>query len=255
MHEAGQETWFYTREGERIGPVSFTMLREKAASAALDPRLDMAWTSGMAEWKPAGEIDGLFEKRSATPEPQETLASTAEPHTPQNRDTVADMMSKEADWPGARRRSFIFMTFIFPLIWGFIFSTIGSVIGPQLGPEIMRYIGFAAGLLPAILGIYFFLIRLVNLGMSRWWFLAALVPLLNFWVGYRCFACPPGYAYHKKLDGIGVALTIFYWLSFLLVLAATAAMVFLMINEVGNPALQELLNKLPATLRERMPKP
>jgi hypothetical protein len=53
---------------------------------------------------------------------------------------------------------------------------------------------------------YFWMKRLVNLGMSRVWLLEILAPVLNLWVSYRCFACPPGYAYHKKLDGTGIAL-------------------------------------------------
>jgi hypothetical protein len=61
------DAWFYTRDGERVGPVALADLRELAESGALNPRLDMCWTQGMAEWKPAGEIDGLF-KKSGNPE-------------------------------------------------------------------------------------------------------------------------------------------------------------------------------------------
>ena len=67
MNETPPDAWFYSREGERIGPVTFAELKVKATEAALNPRLDMVWTHGMPEWKPAGEIDGLFERR-ATPE-------------------------------------------------------------------------------------------------------------------------------------------------------------------------------------------
>ena len=58
MNDTPQDAWFYSSEGERIGPVTFAELRVKASEAALNPRLDMVWTQGMAEWKPAGEIEG-----------------------------------------------------------------------------------------------------------------------------------------------------------------------------------------------------
>jgi hypothetical protein len=92
---------------------------------------------------------------------------------------------------------------------------------------------------PILVGIYYGLLRLVNLGMSRWWYLANFVPILNLWIGYRCFVCPAGYAYHKKLDGIGVALAIFYWLLVALTILAVVAIVALLLGAVGNPALQE----------------
>ena len=147
------------------------------------------------------------------------------------------------------------MTFIFPLVWGGLYGLIASFLGPQLGPEIMEYIGLAVALLPVIFIIYFILMRLVNLGMSRWWFFGIFVPALNLWIGYRCFACPPGYAYHKKIDGAGIALAILYWLSFLLTQVSIAALIFIMLEEAKNPALQELLEKVPAELREKIPTP
>ena len=248
---APENSWFYTREGERLGPVAFADLREKAGEAALDPRLDMVWKQGMAEWKPAGEIEGLFEKRAAA-EP-ESLAPPAGPATPLPG-TPLNGMKMESDWPGARRRSFLFMTILFPFLWGILFSFIGQFLGPQLGPEIMQYIGLAAGILPLITGIYFSLMRLVNLGMSRWWFLGNFVPLLNFWVGYRCFACPSGYAYHKKLDGVGIALAIFYWLSVVVAVLVIAAVVALMFGAVGSPELQEQLREPLRLIQEQLKK-
>jgi hypothetical protein len=258
MTEDTQDKWFYTREGERLGPVAFSELQAKARVAGLTPRLDMVWKQGMEEWKAAGKINGLFDKGDA-PESQKTLSSAAGgasiADTLEHEDTVAEVMSKEGDWPGARRRSILFMTCIFPLIWGALYKLIASFLGPQLGPEIMQYIELAAALLPVIFIIYFMLMRLVNLGMSRWWFFGIFVPALNLWIGYRCFACPPGYAYHKKIDGAGIALAILYWLSFLLTQLSIAALIFIMLGEANIPVLTELLDKLPAELREIIPTP
>ena len=57
MNEMAQDVWFYSQAGERIGPVSFVDLKIKATEGGLNPRLDMVWTHGMPEWKPAGEVE------------------------------------------------------------------------------------------------------------------------------------------------------------------------------------------------------
>ena len=61
--------------------------------------------------------------------------------------------------------------------------------------------------------------RFNNLGMSGWWWLGMLVPLLGLWLGYRLFAAPPGYAYTNKLDGVGKFLAVIYWLSLIACIA------------------------------------
>ena len=54
------QTWYYSNKGERQGPVSFEELRTLAASGTLDPHADLAWTEGMNDWKPCGQVPGLF---------------------------------------------------------------------------------------------------------------------------------------------------------------------------------------------------
>lgn len=255
MNQSADDTWFYTREGERLGPVSFADLRVKAGEAALDPRLDMVWNQGMDDWKPSGEIEGLFEKRGPVEEVKESLAATADPYAPPTQGSITGQLTQEADWPGARRRSFLAMTILFPFVWSFGFGLIAGILGGQLGPEIMQFIGLGAGLVPLIVTIYFSLNRLVNLGMSRWWFLGNFVPLLNFWVGYRCFACPAGYAYHKKLDGPGIALAIIYWLLLLVGILVAGAVIALMFGMIESPELQEQLREVMRQAQQQAPEP
>jgi hypothetical protein len=238
MNEAPQDAWFYTIEGERLGPVGFADLRVKASEGGLNPRLDMIWTHGMEAWKPAGEIDGLFEKRSA-PDAPESLAPEAGPYTPPKLESVAETMGREGDWPGVRRRVYLIMTLIFPILWQFGFGFGAGFLGSQLGPEIMGVLMIVAMLLPLVVTIWFSLQRLVNLGMSRWWFLGNLVPILNLWVAYRCFACPAGYAYHKKLDGAGIVLAIIYWLMIALVLVMVAVVVAALFGMIDQPGFKE----------------
>ena len=237
-----------------MGPVTFAELRIQVEETLLNPRLDMVWTQGMAEWKPAGEIEGLFAKRPP-PIPQESLAPPTDPYAPPKLDSVADMMSRIVDWPGARRRGFLMATILFPLVWHGIVILSTGFLTQQFGAEIMGIIGIGAAFVPLLVGIYFGLMRLVNLGMSRWWYLANFVPILNLWVGYRCFACPAGYAYHKKLDGVGVVLAILYWLLVVVVILAIIAAVALMFGALGNPELQEQLLDAMRIIREQATKP
>ncbi len=238
-----------------MGPVTLAELEEKAKQGALNPRLDLVWTQGMAEWLPAGEISGLFERR-APPPPAEGLGPAAvDPYRPPKLDSVEDRMSQEGGWPGARRRSFLLATIVFPFAWNFAFGLGAEFLTGQFGPLIMRWIGIGAAILPVLVGIYYGLMRLVNLGMSRWWYLANLVPFVNLWVGYRCFACPAGYAYHKKLDGAGVMLAIFYWLLMLLCVLLIVAIIAVLQGAIDNPELQQQIGEALRTLRDQASKP
>jgi uncharacterized membrane protein YhaH (DUF805 family) len=253
MNDAPQEIWYYSRDGERLGPVSFTDLRNLAAEATLNPRLDLAWTKGMAEWKPSGEIAGLFERNSAST-PPELLApapvatpAPAAPYQPPLADPADLSPGNEITWPGARRRSFLFMTLIFPALFTEGFSYGLPFLAPHLTPQMNQYIMFGCMLVPAILAICYSLMRLTNLGMSRWWFFANLVPFLNIWLGYRTFACPAGYAYHKKLDGVGIFLAIVYWLLLAIGILMVVLIVAALAGALGSPEyrqqIQEFLQK------------
>lgn len=242
MDDEQQEIWFYSRGGEKCGPVSFADLQAKAKEAALNPRLDLVWTQGMAEWTPAGEIDGLFERPSALQPTASPVA--ADPYQSPAAEAVAEKMAHQGDWPGARRRSYLIVTWIVPILWSLGISAAAGFLAAQLGPEIMKFALPALGLLPLVLVVFISLARLVNLGMSRWWFLGNFVPFLNLWVGYRCFACPAGYAYHQKLDVAGILLAIIYWLLWLVVLVAVAAIIAIFTGAWGTPEDQQLLQDI-----------
>jgi hypothetical protein len=250
MNPIAQDAWFYTHEGERTGPVNLAELRIKADEGALHPRLDMVWTQGMEEWKPAGEIEGLFERKAVV---QEELAAPAapDPYSPPVHHEAAEMLAQEGGWPGARRRSFYLMTMVFPFVWNIGFAAAGAFLGEQFGPTILQMMLVAAMLVPWILIIYFGLQRLANVGMSRWWYLANLVPILNLWVGYRMYVCPAGFAYHKKLDTIGVVLAILYWLLIAISLLALLAMIAVFFGMAGSPEVQQQFNEAIQEARRR----
>jgi hypothetical protein len=255
MNKASGEVWYYTREGEHIGPVNLTELRVKAAEGSLHPRRDMVWTQGMAEWQPAGEVADLFEKRVAADPPPEPLSPQVDPYRPPQHEEAEEMLSQEGGWPGARRRSLYVMTLLFPIAWKLGFVAVSGLIGTQFGPRILQVATVASMFVPWMLAVYFGLQRLANLGMSRWWYLGNFVPLLNLWVSYRMYVCPAGYAYHKKLDGIGVVLAVCYWLMVLLALLAFAVILAVLFGAISNPALQQQVQEAIRTLREQTAMP
>ena len=54
------QTWYYSSNGERQGPVSFDELKALARQGSLDPVKDLAWTEGMQDWTASGQVAGLF---------------------------------------------------------------------------------------------------------------------------------------------------------------------------------------------------
>lgn len=257
MNDAPHEIWFFTRAGEKCGPVSFTDLRAMAKDSTLNPRLDMVWSKGMDAWKPAGEVDGLFKRRST--EPPEVPVPTAALSTPAAETPYAPPQEISMgqptgnDWPGARRRTYLFATLILPLVLNFIVGAGAGLLKQQFGEAVLGVIALIAVLLPLVLWIYFGIQRLPNLGMSRWWFLGNFVPFLNVWVYYRCFACPSGYAYHQKLDGPGIVLAIIFWLMIALGVIVFATAVALMAGALGSPELQQQLQEILRKASEAKP--
>lgn len=52
------DKWYYSFNGEQIGPVSFAELARLVEEGTLEPG-DLVWTKGMADWKPAGKVSEL----------------------------------------------------------------------------------------------------------------------------------------------------------------------------------------------------
>jgi len=53
------DDWYYTRNHDRAGPVSFARLKAMADSGWLAPD-DLVWRAGMADWVTARDAEGLF---------------------------------------------------------------------------------------------------------------------------------------------------------------------------------------------------
>lgn len=239
MHEVTQGEWFYTRSGERLGPVGFAELRSKASEGELDPRHDLVWSAGMPDWKPAGEVEGLFERRGGEEsEPMQGMAGAPNPYESSLDESVENFMSREGDWPGVKRLGYIFGSILVGVLVQVAPVMLIPMLQPYLG-EHTAWLELAIPLLGLVLSIAFVVRRFANLGMSGWWLLGMLVPFLNWWLGYRLFACPPGYAMHRKMDGVGIFLAILYWLAIVAMLVLVAFLVVMFMGAAGSPELQE----------------
>jgi len=233
MSEVPQDAWFYSKEGERIGPLTFGDLKIRVIEGLIHPRSDMVWTVGMETWKPAGEIEGLFERRDTEVSTQPTMAETPDLHQSGSADADASAKYQNVEWPGIGRGLY----FLGSIVLGFA----SGVVPPLVAPFAKGYEQFliAIPILVFVLTIGLGLKRLINVGMSRWWYLGNFVPMLNLWVSYRMAVCPPGYAYHRKLDGIGIFLAILYWLAIIAMILAVIGIFLVLAGTLGDPQLKQ----------------
>jgi uncharacterized membrane protein YhaH (DUF805 family) len=266
MNDLSQDAWFYAHNGEKGGPVGFSDLQGMAKEGKLHPRLDLIWAKGMDRWQPAGEIQGLFERQPPVVAPvaaeqkvvpQKTATAVppakaaAEPYVAPEED-FNDPASGEVAMPGARRRSYLFFLIVFPVLWLALTVAVATSMNGKVGQETLALVVSGMLVLPGLVGLVISILRLVNVGMSGWWLLGNLVPVLNLWVGYRCFACPSGYAIHKKMDAAGIILAILYWLMMLAGIVALVSLVAIIFGHMGPPELRE---QIVDTIRESLNMP
>lgn len=203
------QVWYFTSGGTRCGPVTFGELRAMAASRVLDPRLDLVWKEGSEGWKQAGLLDGLFERRSVPVEkPDAREAKRPGTVAALRRDPAAALATKQMSWPGVGRLVLWLGLLLFPVLWSQLPGWSGPVLVATFGSVLTSKLLPFASIVPVALLIYLVLMRLANLGMSRWWALVLAIPVLNLWVAFRCLVCPSGYAHHRKQDRPGMAIVL-----------------------------------------------
>jgi len=200
------QIWYFTSRGTRCGPVTFGELRTMAASRVLDPRIDMVWKEGMEGWKQAGLLDGLFERRTVPAEaPDNRGGKKLNMLAALPTDLTAALASKQVRWPGVGRQPLWLGLLLFPVLWSQLLLWSNPALVATFGSALMSKLLPIANFVPFAALIFLVLMRLVNVGMSRWWALVLAVPVLNLWVAFRCLVCPSGYAYHRKMDRSGIA--------------------------------------------------
>ncbi|MCP5533619.1 MAG: DUF4339 domain-containing protein [Akkermansiaceae bacterium] len=204
------QMWYFTSEGERRGPVTFAELRAMAKSSVLDPRLDMIWKKGMDTWKPAGRIDGLFERNAFHNNPQAAaMVAAPEPATVLRSKVLTDALaSKDLVWPGVGRPGLWLGLLLLPVVFHRAFLLLSPRIASQWGGGVLDLVQTFAAIAPWLVVALLVVQRFTNLGMKKRRAALLLVPVLNLWIAFRCLFCPPGYAYHGKMDAAGVALMV-----------------------------------------------
>lgn len=75
--------WYYTRNGDRMGPVDSRCLRRLAVAGRIGPE-DLVWRDGMAGWAKANAIPGLLKDPTA----RQNLAKPSIPIPPSARSAV-----------------------------------------------------------------------------------------------------------------------------------------------------------------------
>ncbi len=60
--------WYYSNEGQRLGPISFEELKSQVGQGRLGPD-DLVWREGWSEWLPASRVNGLKKKFGASEQP------------------------------------------------------------------------------------------------------------------------------------------------------------------------------------------
>lgn len=154
------ERWWYTRGGQREGPVPRERLLDLVRAGWLGPR-DLVWSEGMADWVPAGSLDWLFgggvqrtvnDLLDAARHPRRHPLDPAVPRPP--RRPLVDWDAVEprhlAAVAGAVAAALgIAFTLIAPsaLGWWLVCGgTVGFVAGlhVELGPHLLRLAGLAA---------------------------------------------------------------------------------------------------------------
>jgi len=259
MEQAPQESWFYTQKGQRHGPIPFEQLKAMVNQSDLDPNADMVWKHGLPSWKPLAEMMSTFSDSSSSapitnpapkpapkpaepprPAPQQKPQSIQAPPAPRSPSSATEL-----EWPGVQRLGYFIFAVLLPMLVSgglpFLLPLAGDAISPQLG----GIITLGLSLLLVVVAIIITLMRLSNLSMSRWWYLASFVPILNLWLGYRCFACPAGYDAHGKMDRTGIVLAILYWLSLILIVVSVVLGVMVLGNLIANdPEFKKQLEQL-----------
>jgi len=65
------EQWFYSRDGQPRGPLTFAEVVALAQAGELAPT-ELVWQEGTPDWRPAAEVPGLFASAQPLPPPLTT---------------------------------------------------------------------------------------------------------------------------------------------------------------------------------------
>ena len=100
-------TWHYAKNGVKFGPVTSTELKRLASSGNLAPS-DLVWKDGMNEWRPAIDVQGLFEGKASKGHASSTqiprgVADAVNAKGLRPTGTISDMADRLSDATGVEK--------------------------------------------------------------------------------------------------------------------------------------------------------
>ena len=106
--------------------------------------------------------------------------------------------------------------------YSFLINTVSGALQSAVAANEMGGLLLVISVVGMVLGIWIAVQRLINVGLSGWWVLGLIVPILNIWVAIQCIAAPEGYAQHKTLDTAGKVIIGLFLGAIVLVIAIVA---------------------------------
>ncbi|MCH7225504.1 GYF domain-containing protein [Haloferula sp. A504] len=234
------QAWFISREGKEEGPLTAAQIGTMLSAGVIRAGDTLARKQEATDWKKLAESGVLAEASMADlkrpdglPVPSAVKAQMArsaaapvgqpadpapaaapagstlkiDPYqTPANFEVGPGFQDGPIEYPGIGRLAYFLLQMAVTVItYALLF--IGIKISAGSGLEGIALVGMVAIFLGTIVGFYLGVKRVQNLGMSGWAILWSFVPIMSIWIGWRMYACPPGYEYHRELDAAGKVLT------------------------------------------------
>lgn len=204
-------SFYIIRTEEQEGPVTLEEMQGMLTTGDLKPE-HLCWTEGMADWEPVANV-----LPDQTPVPPPEVASAPErssevvnPYAPP-RSSLADTPARrvrESYYGGLGRLSYFLITTGLTVLQG--------------ATEELHSLPMTLGLVGVVIvgTIYATLLRIKNLGMTRWWLLWMIVPGLNLVGWYRLTFCQEGWGDSRTLDKTGKVLVWIFVVLLLLVIGS-----------------------------------
>ncbi len=192
------EQWYFTKDGQQEGPVTPEQINALAKAGQLDPATTHVWREGMADWKTLADSGLLSDAAALAPVAKNPYLASEQ---------IAQGTGRPVHYPGYGRLRY-FLTYLaitvvfYAILFVVMFAAFSGGVGEGMGAAAVIVI-FIAGLVMMVVSFFAAYQRVKNLGMSGWALLWTLVPFVNFWIGWRMIACPPGYEDHRTLDTAG----------------------------------------------------
>lgn len=212
-------TFYFCRDQEQVGPVSLEEMQSLIAAGELKPE-HLCWTDGLPAWDTVANLIPIVAALPAPTlpvhlEPMLEAAQSSKQRSPKYAD-APNHITAHGYYGGLGRLSyFLITTGLTMMQWAMEQQN-------SMSMSLIFIVIFIGGI------VYSTLLRLKNLGLSKWWLLSGFVPGLNLVGCYRLTVCPEGWGNSRTLDKTG---KILIWVWVVIILLAIAG---IFLPEVEN---------------------